>query len=152
MPLSEFSLRLQHGITGGFAPPTPSAIHTFTKSAPQTHILIASTTRADGTPSLTDAAPKSLSLTDAEGDATQHALVNELYGILKSIPTESPPGSEDIYRLDTSIFWQSDDLMWINGGPQGCGGGTSEVQPTDKEKAKFGRAVEIVNELLSRAQ
>lgn len=41
--------------------------------------------------------------------------------------------------------------MWMNGGPQGCGGGSSEVQATDEEKSKFRRAVEIVNELIKKS-
>lgn len=137
------------GITGGFAPPTPSAIHTLTKSAPQTHLLIASAVRPDGTPVLQSAAPKALSFTDTDADSQK--LVDELHDILKTLPTEQPPGSEDIYGLDTSIAWGSDDLMWMNGGPQGCGGGTSSVQASNEEKAKFRRAVDIVNELVSKA-
>jgi len=78
------------------------------------------------------------------------SLVNELHGILKKLPTESPPGSEDIYGLDTSIAWGSDDLQWMNGAPGGCGGGTSSVRPTDEEKAKFRRAVEIVTTLVEK--
>jgi len=85
-------------------------------------------------------------------DNTETAsLVDELHTILKSLPTESPPGSEDIYGLDTSIAWGSDDLQWMNGGPQGCGGGQSEVQATSDDKKKFKRAVEIVNKLVQSA-
>jgi hypothetical protein len=80
-----------------------------------------------------------------------HDLVQELHGILKQIPTESPPGSQDIYGLDTGIFWGSSDLQWANGGPQGCGGGTSATQPTEDDKAKFKRAVAIVQELVGKA-
>jgi hypothetical protein len=69
---------------------------------------------------------------------------------LKELPTEYPPGSEDIYRLDTSIAWGSDDLVWVNGGPQGCGGGVSTIQATDEQKAKFKRAVDIVKELADK--
>jgi len=76
------------------------------------------------------------------------SLVNELHGILKELPTESPPGSEDIYGLDTSIAWGSDDLQWMNGAPDGCGGGTSSIQPTEEQKTKFRRAVEIVTTLV----
>ncbi|KII90696.1 hypothetical protein PLICRDRAFT_106318 [Plicaturopsis crispa FD-325 SS-3] len=145
MPPSEYSLRLQHGITGGFAPPTPSAIHTITASPQLSALAITSAVRPHGTPSLQSALPKSLDPTTAA------SLVDELHGILKSIPTESPPGSQDIYGLDTSIAWGSEDLQWCNGGPQGCGGGTSEVQATDEDKVKFKRAVEIVNELVGKA-
>ena len=102
--------------------------------------------RPDGTPSLQDFAPKFLSSTD---DHTGQ-LLDELHGILKTIPTEFPPGSEDIYGLDTSIAWGSDDLQWMNGGPQGCSGGESKVKPSDEDKAKFKRAVDIVHELVAK--
>ncbi|RDB19199.1 hypothetical protein Hypma_013529 [Hypsizygus marmoreus] len=142
---SEYSLQLQHGITGGFAPPTPNAVHSFTKPANTSSVNVSSAIRADGTPNLAGLAPKTVS--------EEHAapLVEELHGILRTIPTEQPPGSEDIYGLDTSIAWGSNDLVWANGGPQGCGGGESTVKPTDEEKAKFRRAVEIVNKLLEKA-
>ena len=140
------------GITGGFAPPTPNAIHTFTKAKDQTHILVSSAVRQDGTPSLTNIAPKTVELTSADAPSDSTALVDELHSILKSIPTESPPGSEDIYGMDTSIAWGSEDLMWMNGGPSGCVAGTSEVQASDEDKAKFRRAVEIVNKLVVMAQ
>jgi len=97
-------------------------------------------------PHLQDALPKKISSKDEH----TASLVEELHGILKTIPVESPPGSEDIYGLDTSIAWGSEDLEWINGGPAGCGGGTSFVQPTEKEKAKFKRAVDIVHELVKK--
>ncbi|KAH9831836.1 uncharacterized protein C8Q71DRAFT_780700 [Rhodofomes roseus] len=147
MAPTEFSLRLQHGITGGFAPPTPSAIYTITGTPSQPAWNITAAVRPDGTPSLSDEERKTLSATDA-GATT---LVGELHGILKSIPTEQPPGSEDIYGLDTSIAFGSDDLMWMNGGPAGCGTGRSTVQATEEDKAKFKRAVKIVQELLEKA-
>ncbi|KAF7343135.1 hypothetical protein MVEN_01744000 [Mycena venus] len=84
--------------------------------------------RESGTPSLQEAASKSL-----EEDDTTSALVDELYGILKTISMEDPKGSEVIYGLNTNII------------------GTSMVQPTDEDKAKFKRAVEIVEELVKKA-
>ncbi|KAG6887008.1 hypothetical protein C0992_001199 [Termitomyces sp. T32_za158] len=144
MPPSEYSFRLQKGIVGGFAPPTPDYIHTVTKASNNTNLLVASSFRPDGTPQLQDAAPKSLPATDYD------ALVDELHSILKKLPVESPPGSEDIYGLNISIAWGSEDLEWCNGGTQGCGGGMSEVQATDDQKALFKRAVDIVNELASK--
>ncbi|KAG8787008.1 hypothetical protein FRC12_015992 [Ceratobasidium sp. 428] len=145
MPPQQFFVRLQHGITGGFAPPTPSAIHQLSRSSDEpANIFIQSMVRPDGEASLSDLGPKQLPVDD-------HAhLVEELHSILKQLPTESPPGSEDIYGLDTSIAWGSDDLEWINGGPQGCGGGTSDVQATSEQKEKFKRAVEIVTELTKK--
>ncbi|CAE7234335.1 unnamed protein product [Rhizoctonia solani] len=146
MPPQEFMVRLQHGITGGFAPPTPSAIHQLGRSGDNPNVLLVeSQIRPDGTPSLQGHPPKNLAVGDSSHGST--ALLDELHSILKEIPTESPPGSEDIYGLDTAIMWMSDDLEWMNGGPQGCGIGVSSVQPTEEQKAKFKRAVEIVTEL-----
>ncbi|KAG8697323.1 hypothetical protein FRC09_007940 [Ceratobasidium sp. 395] len=145
MPPQEFFVRLQHGITGGFAPPTPSAIHQLTRSSDEpANIFIQSMVRPDGEASLNDLGPKQLPVDD-------HAhLVEELHSILKELPTEQPPGSQDIYGLDTSIAWGSDDLEWTNGGPQGCGGGVSDVQATPEQKEKFKRAVDIVTELTKK--
>lgn len=102
--------------------------------------------RPDGALGLQEALPEYI----RSEDKHITSLVDELHGILKVIPTEIPPGSEDIYGLNTSIFWGSEDLVWNNGGPQGCSGGSSEVQPTPEEKAKFKRAVEIVHELVQK--
>lgn len=118
-----------------------------TGSPQQPDLRITSAVRPDGTPSLQDAMPKTISATDA----STVQLVDELHSILKTIPTESPPGSEDIYRMDTSIAFGSEDLMWVNGGPNGCGGGTSSVQPTEEDRKKFKRAVEIVETLVGKA-
>ncbi|KAI0089425.1 hypothetical protein BDY19DRAFT_942315 [Irpex rosettiformis] len=148
MSPAEFSLRLQKGIAGGFAPPTPSAILTVTGTPDKSDLAITAAFRPDGTPTLQDALPKSLSKSNPGVDA----LVSELHDILKSLPTEQPPGSEDIYGLDTSIAFGSADLEWCNGGPQGCGGGKSFVQASDEQKTKFRRAVDIVNQLVGEAK
>ncbi|KAJ7108196.1 hypothetical protein C8R44DRAFT_803756 [Mycena epipterygia] len=147
MPPAEYFVRLQHGITGGFAPPTPNAVYTLTQPLNATALAITAAVRPSGTPSLQDAAPKSL-----DHDDGTNALVDELHGILKSIPMEEPKGSEDIYGMDTSIAWGSDDLEWYNGGPQGCGGGNSIVKASEEDKTKFKRAVEIVDELVNKAK
>lgn len=162
MPPAEFSIRLQHGrshlsencrctygqyagITGGFAPPTPSAIYVLTRAKSQpADFVVTSAVRLDGTASLVDALPKKIPVDP------HSRLIDELHSILKEIPTESPPGSQDIYGLDTSIAWGSDDLQWCNGGPSGCGGGISNIQASEEDKKKFKRAVEIVNELLNQ--
>ncbi|KAL0067066.1 hypothetical protein AAF712_005853 [Marasmius tenuissimus] len=146
MPPSEYSLKLQKGIVGGFAPPTPDYIFTVTRPKDHHELNITSAVRPEGTPSLQDAVPKSLK----HDDHVQ--LLDELHGILKSIPTEKPPGSEDIYGMNTSIAWGSDDLTWYNGGPAGCQQGKSQVQPSEEEKKKFERAVEIVNHLVKEAK
>jgi hypothetical protein len=139
------------GITGGFAPPKPSEIHVLTLSTDRPNILaVDSQYRADGSSSLqsTNTEPKTVSL--SENEANNKELIDELHDILKYLPTEKPPGSQDIYGMDTSIAWGSQDLEWHNGGPAGCSKGTSEVQATDEEKAKFKRAVEIIRSLATK--
>ncbi|EAU80451.1 hypothetical protein CC1G_12116 [Coprinopsis cinerea okayama7 len=141
---AEFFVRLQKGIVGGFAPPTPDAVFTLTKPASAASLMVTTAVRPDGTPELKEsAAPKELSITEP----STSSLVDELYTILKDLPTEQPPGSEDIYGLNTGIVFACDEFQWANGGPQGCTGGTSEVQPTEEQKQKFKRAVEIVHKI-----
>ncbi|KNG90621.1 hypothetical protein ANOM_001347 [Aspergillus nomiae NRRL 13137] len=147
MAPSEYSIRLQKGITGGFAPPTPSAILQLVKSAGDSNIIISEAVRPDGQPGLQQQPEKTLDASDGEAES----LVTELYEILKDLPLEIPPGSEDIYRMDTSIAWGSEDLVWHNGGPQGCVRATSDVQPSETERAGFRRAVDIVWELVGMA-
>ncbi len=93
--------------------------------------------RPDGTPDLQQSPEKTVPMNQYAGQ------IEELHEILKDLPTEQPPGSEDIYGLDTGIVWGSDDLEWSNGGPQGCSGGNSSVQATGEDKKRFERAVEI---------
>lgn len=84
-----------------------------------------------------------------EKDEAVDTLIKELHSILKSIPTEKPRGSEDIYGLGVGLMWGSDDLVWQNVGPEGCGG-QSEVQATDEHKEKFKRALEIADILVAK--
>jgi len=63
---------------------------------------------------------------------------------------ESPPGSEDIYGLDISIAWGSDDLMWCNSGPEGFEGSESQVKASEEQKLGFKRAVEIIEQIVDK--
>lgn len=146
------------GIAGGFAPPTPDAIHTidfyepaFSAASTDQHpvLQVTSSVRESGTPALPSAFPKSLTVASGSED---ESAIHDLKDLLKQLPVESPPGSQDIYGLNTSIAWMSDDLQWYNGGPEGCGGGQSEVQADEEHKVKFKRAVEIVNGLVNKAK
>lgn len=67
-----------------------------------------------------------------------------------TLPTGNP-GCEDLYGMDTSIFWGSEDLQWRNSGPEGCGTQKNSKEATEEEKKKFARAVEIVHELVAKA-
>ncbi|SCO78779.1 uncharacterized protein FRV6_02992 [Fusarium oxysporum] len=133
MAPSGYHIRLQKGITGGFAPPTPSLIiwiGTGDDDSLQLYI-----TRQFG-----DEETKTVAAADND------ALIDELHGILKEIPMASPPGSEDIYGLDTGIAWVSEDLQWTNG-VNISGQGESSVQPSSEEKKMFERAVDIIQEI-----
>ncbi|KAF7630606.1 hypothetical protein F9C07_11315 [Aspergillus flavus] len=143
MAPSGYTIRLQKGIRGGFAPPTPTAILSLAKDADNSYISIYESIRPDGGSGLEDKPERTVDSSDeVEG------LVTELYEILQDLPLESPPGSEDIYGKDISISWSSDDFAWCNGGQQGCVGGDSDVRPSETERHKFTRAVEIVNKLV----
>ncbi|KAF4465080.1 hypothetical protein FALBO_8083 [Fusarium albosuccineum] len=138
MAPSEFQIRLQKGITGGFAPPTPSLILIISADGSDTLKIL------EQRPGDTDKPEKTVATADYEG------LIDELRGILKELPTEQPPGSEDIYGLDTGIAWAGNDddgWVWTNGGPQGCVGGESFVQASADQKAQFARAADIVYEI-----
>ncbi|KAM5347945.1 hypothetical protein ACJ41O_007769 [Fusarium nematophilum] len=160
MAPSEFYLRLQKGmspqfaqplhtktnwlcfkgIVGGFAPPTPQVVITVTKQSDSDSISITVGKPTAAGPELQES-QKTLQTADRE------ALIDELYGLLKDLPVPDPPGSEDIYGLDTGITWGSDALEWENTGPEGCDTQTSVVQAGAGEKQKFKRAVEIVYEI-----
>ena len=131
------------GITGGFAPPTPSAIFTMA-STPSNDIHVTAAVRPDGTPTLQDAAPKSLSTADSK-TLTQ---LNELQAILRSIPESNE------YGMDTALAYRSNDLRWLNrNASQGCEtGSTFKKQASAEEKAKFKRAVELVETLAGEAK
>ncbi|KAG8981509.1 hypothetical protein FRB90_007183 [Tulasnella sp. 427] len=149
----QFFVRLQNGIVGGFAPPTPNEVVTLTRSSDDpSNVLVQALSRPSGQPDLVDHGPKSLSVSEfsalsADDPKNVDSRIAELEEILKNLPTESPPGSEDIYGLNIGIMYGSDRLEWANGGPQGCGGGKSTVQATAQEKKQFERAVEIIKGL-----
>lgn len=82
-------------------------------------------------------------------DGYDDELLRELQFILMTLPTEQPPGSEDIYGMDTSIMWGSDDFQWVNACTEGSGE-PSTVQVTDEQKEKFKRALAIADELVAK--
>ncbi len=121
--------------------PPSTAFVTLTKPTEQESIVIQTEAVAEeGAVGTQSTGPREKAL--SEGDSEK--LITELQDILKDLPTESPPGSEDIYGENTVIFWGSDDLQWKNGGPSEGGSGKSEVQATSEQKEKFKRAVEII--------
>jgi hypothetical protein len=133
------------GITGGFAPPIPSAIHELQLESGAQSIALSSKIREDGTPDLQPPVQKSI---PPESHDTSE-LLSELESILKKLPTEEMP-SCDIYGRDIGIRYMSEDFSWFNAAPQGCSQSESSVKVSDEEKKSFNRAVDIVETLVQR--
>ncbi|KAI8341002.1 hypothetical protein EDC96DRAFT_522830 [Choanephora cucurbitarum] len=134
-----FQVMLREGIVGGFAGPTVKQMIQI--QGDHTGALIQQHTLKPE--SKTDFSVQS------GGLATEQVsgILDEIKKQLQELPTEQPPGSEDIYGQDISLGFMSDDFQWINGGPEGCSNGTSEVQPTPEQKEKFKELVELVKGL-----
>ncbi|KAG5634758.1 hypothetical protein H0H81_000889, partial [Sphagnurus paluster] len=62
--------------------------------------------RPDATPNLRPQEPKASFLPDTLAEK----LIAELHEIMTERPTEQSPGSEDIYKLNTGIAWESGDF------------------------------------------
>ncbi|KAI0291957.1 hypothetical protein BC826DRAFT_1020593 [Russula brevipes] len=145
-----FSLRIQHGITGGFAPPAPTAIHDLTLDGldgpGDPYIFLLSRFPSDTATQELEVKPKSIPISD---ETTR--LIGELDGILRKLPTEDFP-SRDIYGRDIGIFWQGpDEFVWANSAPEGCGGSEGgSTTATEDDKKAFDRAVEITEILVKR--
>jgi len=78
--------------------------------------------------------------------------IDQIYNILKGLPVEEPPGSEDIYGLDTGVTWMGDRLEWSNGGPEGCGSDFSDVQVGKEEKDRFQKVVKLILEIVKTSE
>ncbi|ORX53126.1 hypothetical protein DM01DRAFT_1383747 [Hesseltinella vesiculosa] len=125
-----FQIILREGITGGFVGPTLRQmveIRGDDTGASIVHANLKPESKTEYTSQVGTLA----------ADQVQ-TLVSSLVEQLKSLPTEHPTGSEDIYGLDTSIGFFSDDFQWQNGGPEGCSHGTSSNKATDQQKQTFG--------------
>ncbi|KAL4071819.1 hypothetical protein V8B97DRAFT_2016017 [Scleroderma yunnanense] len=143
MSIAGYQVRFQKGITGGFAPPTPSAIHTLSVNDDGTTLTIVSQTRPHGTPTLGDPVTRTLSV----GSDNTADLLAELRTILSEIPPQYP-GAEDLYRKDISIITHQNSTGFAAYGSAAAHG----VQPpTEEQVGRFNRAVEIVNQLVARA-
>ncbi|KIM23179.1 hypothetical protein M408DRAFT_332477 [Serendipita vermifera MAFF 305830] len=149
----QFYIRVTHGITGGFAPATPTSVQQITSSlsGSAATIQLQTTTRAKDQAKLPDA-PTAESVLPSSSHNKVDELVTELEEIFKKLPREDPPGSKDIYGMDVGIVFGSDAVQWQNGGPAGCGEGFSQTDATDADKKEFTRALEIIDKLTSLGQ
>ncbi|RCI05863.1 hypothetical protein CU098_008256 [Rhizopus stolonifer] len=102
-----FGVMLVEGIVGGFAPPTPKKII-------QIQNLDEGATITQQT--LVPESGNDYHMQSANVSTEELASIGEkIKQTLKDLPTEHPPGSEDIYGLDIAIRFASDDFEWING-------------------------------------
>ncbi|KAI6144981.1 hypothetical protein BKA82DRAFT_4169049 [Pisolithus tinctorius] len=137
---------LQRGITGGFAPPTPEALHMLAVSEDSTELTITSQIRPFGTPTLQPAVTTTLAIDD--GDVM---LLAELKDILSSIPPQYP-GAQDCYGRDISIVAIQDSVQAAMGGVPYGSVADNACQPTAEHVAKFNRAARIVMELVDKVE
>ncbi|KAI8330457.1 hypothetical protein BC941DRAFT_456746 [Chlamydoabsidia padenii] len=124
-----FQIVLREGITGGFVGPTIKQVVEIRgddAGASILHANLKTSSKSDYTTQTGSLAPEQV-----------QTLTRSLKDALAQLPIETPPGSEDIYGLDTSISFMSDDFQWQNGGPEGCGGGISDVQASPEQKQAF---------------
>jgi hypothetical protein len=87
-------LNLPAGIGGGFIPASPEAVHELIRSVDNPSSLVVRSALPEKGASLMsflamkEVEPKSLSASDEASEK----LVDELHDILKTLPTEDPPG------------------------------------------------------------
>ncbi|KAI7864684.1 hypothetical protein BDF14DRAFT_1884113 [Spinellus fusiger] len=132
----EFQLILRQGITGGFVGPVTKQVVQVKGDASGASILHANLKSDSKTDYVTQTGVLSSTV-------IQEAML-QIKSQLKSLPVEEPVGSQDIYGLDTSIGFFSDDFQWQNGGPEGCGQDESSVQATPAQKEIFKALVALV--------
>ncbi|KIK79128.1 hypothetical protein PAXRUDRAFT_834255 [Paxillus rubicundulus Ve08.2h10] len=139
---ASFTITLQKGITGGFAPPTPSALYTLTRTPENATVTVVSQIRPPGTPSLQD--PVTTTFLVEENATTLKAL----HHILSSIPPQYP-GAQDLYGFDTSIVYRTGEAVAQGVHIYGSAAGYGVTPPTEKEKGEFQQAVDIIMGLVA---
>ncbi len=130
---------LTRGIVGGFVPAHVSLqiIALKTNTGFEVHVL--------------DQPARNAPATYRRGSLTERQYA-DLFATAKklgiwNLPREMPAGSEDIYKLDTSISLLQGMRSWRNGGPAGCVHGESKVQATVAQRAEFRDMIEAITEL-----
>ncbi|KAI6014481.1 hypothetical protein PISMIDRAFT_672195 [Pisolithus microcarpus 441] len=144
--IAGYRVVFQKGITGGFAPPTPSALYCLEVSEDATELNITSHIRPDGTPVLQPPVTKTLELNDDE-----IVLLATLKSILSSVPPQYP-GAQDFYGRDISIVATQDPQATSGGVPYGTAAARALQPPTEEQVEKFNRAVEIVRRLVAEVE
>ncbi|CAO3629218.1 unnamed protein product [Cunninghamella blakesleeana] len=135
-----FQIVVREGITGGFVGPTIKRAVQIDGDESQGASIQVSDLKA-GTKADYNTLGGDLM---GKNKAFLSSFIPEIKDLLKTLPIEEPAGSEDIYGLDTSITFFSDDFNWQNGGPGGCGHGKSSTQATEEQKEKFKALVDLI--------
>lgn len=85
-------------------------------------------------------------------DGRTASILREMETIgLWSLPVESPPGSADVYGMDTSLIVATPNRAWGNLGPGACMHGISDTRPTDDQVELFRRCVTALHGLRETA-
>ena len=135
--MSERYVRLQHGVVGGIVPPSVELrVGAFERGGACAVVVLK--TPADGSGSVRWGAVVPVGELDA-----LFASLGKL-GVW-DLPIEHPPGGEDIYGMDTSLWLCDGERVWHNGAPPGCVHTTSDVRPDEEQAARFSAAVDLIN-------
>ncbi|KAL1936088.1 hypothetical protein VTP01DRAFT_222 [Rhizomucor pusillus] len=137
MTNSPFQLIVREGIAGGFVGPTVKQVVEIRGDGGSGATIL----YADLKPDSKNDYFTQTGVVSTEQIATLFSTVKEQ---LQQLPTEEPVGSQDIYGLDTSIMFYTNDFQWRNGGPEGCTGGESSRQPTPEQKQIFAALVDQI--------
>ncbi|KAJ6513699.1 hypothetical protein C8R47DRAFT_617559 [Mycena vitilis] len=148
MAPNSYTVTLEHRTTGGFI-----GIHPITqyiiKQGPELEVTVKQNWVKTPVPTGTFRDVKTDHLTP---DDTTNALIDELYGILQTLPNPRPKEGDmsvDPYGKQTSIVWKSDDLDWSNNDSGACDP-KKTVDVTDDDKKNFVHAVRIVAKLVGK--
>ncbi|KAH6570083.1 hypothetical protein BASA50_010149 [Batrachochytrium salamandrivorans] len=74
-----------------------------------------------------------------------HSLVNEAVTAFQSLPIEDPPGSIDLYHMDTTIMIEAPGFRWRNTPNQGCSITPTIMEPTSEQLKIFKSFVKRIN-------
>lgn len=117
-------------------------MYIITVNVGQPKLQIMSFVRPDDMPTLAPAVHKTLLLT-----SHTVSLMSELDMILHNIPSSE---LEDIYRMDVHLEYNCGGFQWVLG--NGGGGFWTGRKAGEEERVKFGRVVEIVDDMMENSK
>jgi hypothetical protein len=135
------TIRLVEGVVGGFMPAVPRKQILIEIEGGQVHIEKHVKSNAANA---VDGYVQTKSTVEAQ---QVQATVDHCISTLKSLPLESPAGSQDVYKQDVSIFVETDGFTWANVPNQGCDIQESSVQPSSAQIEHFKQIIQKITQL-----